>query len=148
MNEEKILKDFDINKEIMHINPLLFRLNFKNGLNSIQNKRNENQNSFSFDKMNALKKIAFENGEKENNITISKDRLDTYYEEYKKDDNIIIDGNFFNKFDTDKIAEKVLNKCNFNNKKINYKNMSGRHKLMFTNGLTVNEFGIKYGIVP
>ena len=42
----------------------------------------------------------------------------------------------------------MLKKCNYNHKKVDYKNMEGRGKLMFTNGLTVKEFEIKYGITP
>ena len=147
MSEDKIFKDLEIKKEIISINPLLYQLNFKNDINDDKNKKNEN--NISFNKLNTLKKIAFENCEEKNSVTVSRDEFDSYYEDYyKKDDNIIIDGNYYNKMDTDKIAEKVLRKCNWNHKKINYKNMDGRHKLMFTNGLTLKEFGIKYGIVP
>ena len=121
-------------------------MNFKNDINDDKNKKNEN--NISFNKLNTLKKIAFENCEEKNNITVSRDETNSYFEDYNKDDNIIIDGNYYNKIDTDKIAENVLRKCNWNHKKINYKNMDGRHKLMFTNGLTLKEFGIKYGIVP
>ena len=146
MSQEKILKDLEIKNEIISTNPLLFKLNFKNDMNDDQNKKAEN--TISFEKLNNLKKIAFENGEEENNETVSEEELDSYYEDYKKDDNIIIDGNYYNKNDIDKIAVKVLKKCNWNDKKINYKNMDGRHKLMFTNGLTVKEFELKYGILP
>ena len=145
-NEQQILKDLEIKKEIININPLLFKLNY----NNFKNNNNNNNKDFSLDKLNNLKEIAFENSNEESNIRNSKDGFDSYYNDFKKDENIIIDGKYYKKNDIDKIGEKVLKKCNYNNKNVNYKNMggSGRGKLMFTNGLTLKEFEIKYGILP
>ena len=149
-DEEKMLEDLEIKNEIININPLLFRLKFnniKNDLN-VDNKNSNDKNIFLEDKLKALKKIAFQNGEEENNESSSKERFDTFYDDYKKDENIMIDGKYYKKMDTDEIAKKVLKKCNWNHKKVNYKNMEGRSKLMFTNGLTIKEFEMKYGILP
>ena len=143
VDEEKTLKNLEIKKEIISVNPLLFKLHLKNESNN-----EDNRDAFSLDKLNSLKKIAFENEEYYNETSNSQEEFDSYYEDYKMDENIVIDGKSFRKADIDKIAEKVLNKCNYNHKKNNYKNMSGKGKLMFTNGLTVNEFGMKYGIIP
>ena len=70
------------------------------------------------------------------------------YDEYKKEQNIVIDGEEFKKTELDKIADKVLNKCNWNEKKQKYTIRSGNGKLMFTNGLTLKEFEMKYGLLP
>ena len=143
IDDDKIINNLEIKKEIMTANPLLFKLQLKNEL-----EKENNRDSFSYDKLNSLKKIAFENVEYHNSTSGSKEELDSFYDDYKIEENIIIDGKSFKKTDTDKIAENVLKKCNWNHKKINYQNLSGKGKLMFTNGLTVNEFGIKYGIIP
>ena len=149
LNEEKLLKDLEISKEIMNSNPLLFKLFFKNYKNEINlnNQNKMNKNSFSLDKLKAIRKIAFRNNKEEYNFSNNNEE-DNYYDDFKKEENIIIDGKFYKKSDTDKIAEKLLKKCNWNNSKVNYKNMEGRGKLMFTNGLTVKEFEMKYGILP
>lgn len=150
LNEETILNNFEMKKEIVNINPLLFKLNYnniKNDINCNNNNINIKGSFFSLDKLKNLKKIAFENVD-ENNTTKSKDGLDSYYGNFKKGENIIIDGKYYKKKDIDKIAEKILKKCNYNHKIVNYKNIDGKGKLMFTNGLTVKEFGIKYGIIP
>ena len=151
INDEKILKDLDITKEVMSSNPLMFKLNFNNNYKFNHNANNLKDKSLSLDKLKTLKKIAFEkNGEqKSQNTTSNNDgRTDTFVNDLKKEENILIDGKFYRKSDTDKIAEKMLKKCNWSHQKVNYKNMEGRGKLMFTNGLTVKEFEIKYGIRP
>ena len=151
IDDKKILKDLYITKEVMSSNPLMFKLNFNNNFKYNHNANNLKDKSLSLDKLKTLKKIAFEkNGEqKSQNTTSNNDgRTDTFVNDLKKEENILIDGKFYRKCDTDKIAEKLLKKCNWSHKKVNYKNMEGRGKLMFTNGLTVKEFGIKYGIMP
>ena len=153
MNEETILENIELKKEIININPLLFKLNYNKVKNDIYdiNSCNNNNNKISFfslDKLKVLKKMAFENVYEQSNIAKIKDGLNSYYNDYKKDENILIDGKFYKKKDADIIAEKMLKKCNYNPKNVNYKNIDGKGKLMFTNGLTVKEFGIKYGILP
>jgi hypothetical protein len=154
IDDKKILKDLDITKEVMSLNPLMFKLNFNNNFKLNHNTNNFKDKSLSLDKLKTLKTIAFEkNGEQKSQNTTSNNnnnegRNDTFSNDLKKEENILIDGKFYRKSDTDKIAEKLLKKCNWNHKTINYKNMEGRGKLMFTNGLTVKEFGIKYGIMP
>ena len=149
-DNEKILKDSEITNEIMSLNPLLYKLNFNS--NSKYNNNNIKEDSpLVLDKLKILKKIAFENKDEVNAITsskISNEKTDTFLEELKKEENIVIDGKYYKKSSTDKIAKKLLKKCNYNHKKVDYKNMEGRGKLMFTNGLTVKEFEIKYGITP
>ena len=153
LNEETILENIELKKEIININPLLFKLNYNKVKNDIYdiNSCNNNNNKISFfslDKLKVLKKMAFENVYEQSNIAKIKDGLNSYYNDYKKDENILIDGKFYKKKDADIIAEKMLKKCNYNPKNVNYKNIDGKGKLMFTNGLTVKEFGIKYGILP
>ena len=149
LEDEKILKDLEVKKDILNINPLLFRLKFDNIKNDLNVDKNKNkEDAFLEDKLKTLKRIAFQKGQEDNSVSSNRERLDTFYDDYKKDENIIIDGKYYKKYDTDQIAEKILKKCNWNHKKVNYKNMEGRSKLMFTNGLTVKEFESKYGIFP
>jgi hypothetical protein len=150
-NEEKIIKDLELKKEIMSTNPLLFKLYFRNYKNNnidFNNHFRSNlfKNSFSYEQTKKIKEIAFKNKEIYN-LSNSKDR-DNYYEGIKKEENVLIDGKFYPKSEADIIARKVLKKCNWNNYKKKHKNTEGRGKLMFTNGLTVKEFEIKYGLLP
>ena len=138
VGNKKILEELEITKDIANINPLLFNLNF----NNIKNENNvspkvENQ-------LNMLKKMAFlkdENFEDDFNKNLfSKNDFD----DFKKEDNIIIDGKEYKKSETYKIADKVLKKCNYNENKVKYNSNEGG--LMFTNGLTINDFEAKYGL--
>lgn len=64
-----------------------------------------------------------------------------------EDEKILIDNEVFRKSQTDKIAKKILVKCNFNHIKNPNNNTSlkaGEGKMMITNGLTINEFYHKY----
>ena len=137
----RIFKDLEINKELMISNPLLYNLNF-NSLKSEDKKYDElNKN-----KIKILKKLAFE-------TNISKESSYAEYDNYggddlKREENIIIDGKYYKKSDTNLIADKLLSKCNWKEKKAKYKKQSGSGKLMFTNGLTLKEFETKYGIFP
>jgi hypothetical protein len=63
------------------------------------------------------------------------------------DEKIYFDGEVFYKSQVDKISRKVLEKCNFINKKSNNNNTilkSGTGKLMFTNGMSLDDFSSKY----
>ena len=53
-------------------------------------------------------------------------------------------GKEYKKSETYKIADKVLKKCNYNENKVKYNSNEGG--LMFTNGLTINDFEAKYGL--
>ena len=152
MNEEKIIKDLELTKEIMSINPLLFKLYFRDyknnkiDFNNHFSRSNFFKNSFSCEQTKKIKKIAFKNKEIYN-LSNSKDR-DNYYESIKKEENVLIDGKLYPKSEADLIARKLLKKCNWSNYKKKHKNTEGKGKLMFTNGLTVKEFEIKYGLLP
>ena len=96
-------------------------------------------------------KIAFEKNPSEEELS-TKDikeliKGNNDFDEYKKDQNIVIDGQEFKRTELDKIADTVLKKCNWNEKKKKYSN-KGQGKLMFTNGLTLSEFEMKYGLLP
>lgn len=142
----KILKDLEITKEIANSNPLLFNMNF----NSI--KADTGTFNVSNEQLDILRKIAFEKAPPEEELSTKelKDLMKTneVYDEYKKEQNIVIDGEEFKKTELDKIADKVLNKCNWNEKKQKYTMRGGNGKLMFTNGLTLKEFEMKYGLLP
>ena len=147
LGNKKILQDLEITKEIANSNPLLFNMNF----NSI--KADTNAINVTNDQLNDLKRIAFVAPP---NDDVSSDSSSDYktnyrnetYEEFKKDENVVIDGQEFKKTDTDKIAVKVLKKCNWNEAFKKYNNKIDKGKLMFTGGLTLNKYKKKYGIIP
>ena len=147
LGNKKILQDLEITKEIANSNPLLFNMNF----NSI--KADTNAINVTNDQLNNLKRLAFVSNVNED---VSSDSESDYktnyrnetYEEFKKDENVIIDGQEFKKTDTDKIAVKVLKKCNWNETFKKYNTTIDKGKLMFTGGLTLNQFEKKYGIIP
>ena len=93
-----------------------------------------------------LKKLAFEFYNSDDIITRNDYNKVHGYEDLKKEENIIIDGKEFKRNETDKIADKILQKCNWNEKTVDYRNIAGKGKLMFTNGLTVKEFEAKYNL--
>ena len=147
LGNKKILQDLEITKEIANSNPLLFNMNF----NSI--KADTNAINVSNDQLNNLKRLAFVSNV---NDDVSSDSESEYktnyrnetYEEFKKDENVVIDGQEFKKTETDKIAVKVLKKCNWNETFKKYNTTIDKGKLMFTGGLTLNQFEKKYGIIP
>ena len=141
-DNKKIFKEIEINKELMNSNPLLYNLNF----NSFKTDEKIYDNKISKDKINTLKKLAFEDGNSNDNSYANYEGIET--DDLKKQENILIDGKYYKKSDTDLIAKKLLTKCNWNEKKNKYHNQFGNGKLMFTCGLTLKEFEIKYGILP
>ena len=100
------LNDIPIRKEIVRINPLLFQYN----INYIKNINNKTDKDKSFkDKIISLKKMAFE--KKENIYEMKYEK--SIYEIIKENEEILIDGQKFKKIDIDKIADKLLKKCNY-----------------------------------
>ena len=138
---KKMLEDLEITKEIANSNPLLYNLNF----NSI---KNENINPpWSLDQLNIVKKMAFQKDKKrdiqdESFSGMMLGRND--FEDLRKEENVIIDGKEYKKSDIYEIADKVLQKCQYNGNKVKYKRNEGG--LMFTNGLSVKDFEAKYGL--
>lgn len=102
------LDDISLRKEIVQINPLLFQYN----INYMKYLKNINENDYSLfnDKIISLKKMAFEKKENNDNIIKYDNKL---YEILKQNEDILIDGERFNKTDIDKIADKLLKKCNW-----------------------------------
>jgi hypothetical protein len=139
INKNKnILNELNITKDIANSNPLLYNLNFMQS-------KNENDKFISNkEHLNLLKKIAFEKYEGIEETFYQADSHRKEFEDLKKEENIVIDGKEFKKSDIDKIAGKVLKKCNWNENDVNYKSNDGG--LMFTNGLTIKEFEEKYGL--
>ena len=123
----------------MDSNPLLFNLNFNNIKNEINNSHNNQE------QLDILKKMAFENNEKTEEYSVSNDgNWKNDYDDLKKEENIVIDGKEYKKSETYKIADKLLQKCHYNENKVKYNSNEGG--LMFTNGLTIKEFEAKYGL--
>ena len=138
---KKIFKDKEINMELMHSNPLLYNLNF----NSFKSEE-KNYDELFKSKIKTLRNLAFENVNSNESSFADYDGFGG--EDLKKEENILIDGKYFKKSDTYLIADKLLSKCNYNEKKNKYKNQFGSGKLMFTSGLTLKEFETKYNILP
>lgn len=63
----------------------------------------------------------------------------------RRQNNVLINGKYYNKKDLKGISDALLKKCNYVSKHFEPKN-SGNGKLMFTRGMTVNEFAKKYGL--
>ena len=138
VGNKQILEELEITKDIANTNPLLFNLNFNNTKNdNTITPKVENQ-------INILKMMAFEKNDKMDD-SFSRNLFEKNdFEDFKKEDNIIIDGKEYKKSETYKIADKVLKKCNYNENKVKYNPNEGG--LMFTNGLTINDFEAKYGL--
>lgn len=136
---KNIFKDSEINRELMTSNPLLYNLNF----NSLKNE-DKNYDKLCKSKIKTLKKLAFE--KEKSNETSFAEYEGFGGEDLKKEENILIDGKYYKKSDTDLIADKLLAKCNWNEKRHKYQKQFGTGKLMFTSGLTLKEFETKYGI--
>ena len=138
VGDKKILEELEITKDIANTNPLLFNLNFNDTKNdSTVTPKEENQ-------LNILKMMAFEKSDKLDDSFTRNIFEKNDFEDFKKEDNIIIDGKEYKKSETYKIADKVLKKCNYNENKVKYNSNEGG--LMFTNGLTINDFEAKYGL--
>ena len=146
IGNKKIFQDKEITKEIANTNPLLFNINY----NSV--KGDTKAECVTEEQMDVLRKMAFSHEATEEEITakelkeLMKEKEN--YEEFKKDQHITSDGEEFKKTEIDKIADRVLKKCQYNEKRKNKYNKMGDGKLMFTGGLTLNEFETKYGFVP
>ena len=146
IGNKKIFQDKEITKEIANTNPLLFNINY----NSV--KGDTKAECVTEEQMDVLRKMAFNNDVTEEEITakelkeLMKEKEN--YEEFKKDQHITIDGEEFKKTEIDKIADRVLKKCQYSEKRKNKYSKMGDGKLMFTGGLTLNEFETKYGFVP
>ena len=135
---KKILEELEITKDIANSNPLLFNLNFNNTkIDNTITPKIENQ-------LSILKMMAFEKNDTLDDSFTKNLFEKNDFEDFKKDDNIIIDGKEYKKSETYKIADKVLKKCNYNENKVKYNSNEGG--LMFTNGLTINDFEAKYGL--
>ena len=63
----------------------------------------------------------------------------------RRQNNVLINGKYYNKKDLKGISDALLKKCNYVSKHFEPNN-SGNGKLMFTRGMTVNEFAKKYGL--
>ena len=136
---KKIFKDKQINKELMASNPLLYNLNFNSFKTDVKDDEEISNNKIKF-----LKKLAFQK-----DIENSFEEIDGFEaDDLKREENIVLDGEFYKKSETDLIANKLLSKCNWNEKRNKYKNQFGKGKLMFTGGLTLKEFETKYNILP
>ena len=90
IGNKKILNDLEITKEIANSNPLLFNMNF----NSI--KADSNNINCTNEQLNDLKRLAFESNMVEDVTSDSESDYKTY-EEFKKDENVMIDGEQFKK---------------------------------------------------
>ena len=63
----------------------------------------------------------------------------------RQQNNVLINGKYYNKKDIKGISNAILKKCNYIVKHFDVEN-AGNGKMMFTRGMTVNEFTRKYGL--
>ena len=71
------------------------------------------------------------------------------FKQDKKSDFVVIDGKVFPKNEMKKIADMIFQKCNFYRKKSIYNDgilVKNNGKLMFTSGLSINDFSTKYNL--
>ena len=118
-------------------------------INNYQKKFKSN-NNYEPNKLTYLKNL-FLKKEKKPIIPIpEKDKKSFEYEEdtnkfIRQQNNVIINGKYYNKKDLKGISNALLKKCNYISKHFDSEN-AGEGKLMFTRGMTVNEFSKKYGL--
>ena len=108
----------------------------------------KNKETFEKNKIKFIKDIAFNKGKKISNKNDDFDE-NKLNDKNVDEDNIMIDDEIFNKKNQfELIANKILDKCNIFNHKSKFNNtiLKKRNgKLMFTRGLSVNQFEKKYG---
>ena len=141
------------NKKIVRYNSLDNLDYFKNDNDIIPyqfKKKFKRDKLYSPNKMNYLRHL-FNSEEKKPEIQKpEKDRriIEMEAEQNKllrRQNNVLINGKYYNKKDLKGISDALLKKCNYVSKHFEPKN-SGNGKLMFTRGMTVNEFAKKYGL--
>ena len=136
-------------------NDMMLKLNDEiENLNKIKYEKNKNpfkkKETFEKNKIKLIEDIAFNKSLKENHS-----KEDHFLEENKifdkniDEDNIIVDNQIFDKKNQfEAITNKILEKCNIFNHKSKFNNtiLKKRNgKLMFTRGLSINQFEKKYG---
>ena len=139
------------NKKMERYNSL-DNLDFFQSHNKVYNfkKKFKNNKLYSPKQMTYLRNL-FIKKEKESEISenekekkISEDESDSN-KMIRQQNNIVINGKYYNKNDLKGISNAILKKCNYINKHFDVEN-AGSGKLMFTRGMTVNEFSKKYGL--
>ena len=109
----------------------------------------KNREVFEKNKIKLIKDIAFNKDKNGNNRRDEFDENKLLYDKNIDEDNIMIDDEVYNKKNQfELITNKILDKCNIFNHKSKFNNtiLKKRNgKLMFTRGLSVNQFEEKYG---
>ena len=132
------LDNLDYFKNDNDITPYQFKKKFKRDKLYSPNKMNYLRHLFNREE----KKPAIQKPEKDRRI------IEMEAEQNKllrRQNNVLINGKYYNKKDLKGISDALLKKCNYVSKHFEPKN-SGNGKLMFTRGMTVNEFAKKYGL--
>ena len=150
--EDKLLKRIEEKRN----ESLMKHKTFYISRNPVKLRKHGHDNAFlqndNYDKLNTLKKIAFENEyvhvppDKDKNASSKKEEQ---IDEFKREEYKLLIGKevFYTHNQLDLIANTLLNKCNIYHKKNkNNKNQlkMGEGKLMMTGGLTLNQFMNKY----
>ena len=144
-NRSDDLIDFKMNEEDENLNKKEKGIKYEKNKNPFKKKE-----IFEKNKIKLIEDIAFNKNKKNNNI-----RKDSYFDENKlydknlDEENIMVDNEIFNKKSQfELITNKILDKCNIFNHKSKFNNtiLKKRNgKLMFTRGLSINQFEKKYG---
>ena len=145
-NETEDFIDIDIkieNEDDELLNEKELKIKYDKNKNPFKNKETFEKNKIKF-----IKDIAFNKGKKISNKNDDFDE-NKLNDKNVDEDNIMIDDEIFNKKKQfELIANKILDKCNIFNHKSKFNNtiLKKRNgKLMFTRGLSVNQFEKKYG---
>ena len=145
-NRSDDLIDFNINEEDENINKKEKGIKYEKNKNPFKKKE-----IFEKNKIKLVEDIAFNKSMKNNNLRKGSFFVDDnkLYEKNLDEDNIMVDNEIFNKKNQfELITNKILDKCNIFNHKSKFNNtiLKKRNgKLMFTRGLSINQFEKKYG---
>ena len=130
--------------------------NKNNDINNIYKKKFKNQKRYTPMKLAYLKNLFMKKDnistmqlltkDKDNNDKkVIEDQNESNNKIIRQQNNFFINGIYYNKDDIKGISDAVLKKCNYITKHFEPQNI-GEGKLMFTRGMTVNEFTQKYGL--
>ena len=104
------LDDLSLTKEVVNINPLLFQYNI-NYMKNILNKNNKD--IYLKDKISTLKKMAFEKNKTNENILKEEKYDNNFYNMTMQNEEMMNNEEKYLAKNSDKIADKLLKKCNW-----------------------------------
>ena len=143
------LEDKNIKEKKMERFNSLDNLDFNNNIN-INNfkKKFKGNKKYSPFQMTYLKNLFLQDKIIDEKDELEKDKKSFEDESnriLRQQNNVLINGKYYNKKDIKGISNAILKKCNYIVKHFDVEN-AGNGKMMFTRGMTVNEFSKKFGL--